>query len=108
MASLPLLRAAVVELQSVHLHLEPVRHLLVGNGFGVGVAGNAERADEKRRLRDGAVPMMDRDGGAGPDDELKLQFEAVSRLDPEEKKVIRSLLDSMILRHEAKRWSGTG
>ena len=44
----------------------------------------------------------------GPDDELKLQFEAVSRLDPEEKKVIRSLLDSMILRHEAKRWSGTG
>jgi transcriptional regulator with XRE-family HTH domain len=41
----------------------------------------------------------------GPDDELKLQFEAVSRLDPEEKKVIRSLLDSMILRHEAKRWS---
>ena len=44
----------------------------------------------------------------GPDDELKLQFEAVSRLDPEEKKVIRSLLDSMILRHEAKRWSGAG
>jgi hypothetical protein len=38
----------------------------------------------------------------------QLQFEAVSRLDPEEKKVIRSLLDSMILRHEAKRWSGTG
>jgi hypothetical protein len=45
--------------------------------------------------------------GLGPDDELKLQFDAVSRLDPEEKKVIRSLLDSMILRHEAKRWSGT-
>jgi hypothetical protein len=43
-----------------------------------------------------------------PGDELKLQFEAVSRLDPEEKKVIRSLLDSMILRHEARRWSGTG
>lgn len=39
-------------------------------------------------------------------DELKQQFEAVSRPDPEEKKVIRSLLDSMILRHEAKRWSG--
>jgi hypothetical protein len=36
------------------------------------------------------------------------RFEAVSRLDQEEKKVIRSLLDSMILRHEAKRWSGTG
>lgn len=37
--------------------------------------------------------------------ELKLQFEAVSRLDPEEKKIIRSVIESMILRHEAKRWS---
>lgn len=40
-----------------------------------------------------------------PDDELKLQFEAVSKLDPEEKKVVRSVLDSIILRHEARRWS---
>jgi transcriptional regulator with XRE-family HTH domain len=44
----------------------------------------------------------------GPDEELKLQFEAVSRFDPEEKKVIRSVLESMILRHEAKRWSSSG
>ncbi len=44
----------------------------------------------------------------GPDDELRLQFEAVSRFDPEEKKVIRSMLDGMILRHEAKRWSSPG
>ena len=28
----------------------------------------------------------------GPDEELKLQFEAVSRLDPEEKKIIRSVI----------------
>jgi transcriptional regulator with XRE-family HTH domain len=41
----------------------------------------------------------------GPDEELKLQFEAVSRLDPEEKKVIRSVIESIILRHEARRWS---
>jgi transcriptional regulator with XRE-family HTH domain len=41
----------------------------------------------------------------GPDDELRLQFEAVSRFDPEEKKVVRSLLDGMILKHEARRWS---
>jgi hypothetical protein len=34
-----------------------------------------------------------------------LQFEAVSRFDPEEKKIIRSLLDGMILKHEARRWS---
>lgn len=41
----------------------------------------------------------------GPDDELRLQFEAVSRFSAEEKKVLRSLLDSMILTHEAHRWS---
>ncbi len=41
----------------------------------------------------------------GPDDELRLQFEAVSRFDAAEKDVIRSLLDGMILKHEARRWS---
>ena len=40
-----------------------------------------------------------------PDEDLKLQFEAISRLDPEEKKIIRSVIESMILRHEARRWS---
>lgn len=44
----------------------------------------------------------------GPDEELRLQFEAVSRFSAEEKKVIRSLLDSMILTHEARRWSSGG
>jgi transcriptional regulator with XRE-family HTH domain len=43
----------------------------------------------------------------GPDEELKLQFEAVSRLDAEEKRVIRSVIESMILRHEARRWSSS-
>lgn len=42
--------------------------------------------------------------GRGPDDELKLQFEAVSQFEPEEKQVVRVLLDSLILRHQAKRW----
>jgi hypothetical protein len=32
----------------------------------------------------------------GPDADLKLQFEVVSRLDPEEKKVIRSVIESII------------
>ena len=44
----------------------------------------------------------------GPDDELRLQFEAVSRFDPDEKKVIRSMLEGMILKHEARRWSSGG
>jgi transcriptional regulator with XRE-family HTH domain len=39
------------------------------------------------------------------DADLKLQFEAVSRFDPESKKVVQQVLDSMILQQEARRWS---
>jgi len=41
----------------------------------------------------------------GPGDDLRLQFEAVSKFTPEEKSVIRSVLEGLILKHEAKRWS---
>jgi transcriptional regulator with XRE-family HTH domain len=41
----------------------------------------------------------------GPDDELRLQFEAISKFDPDEKHVIKSVLEGLILKHEAKRWS---
>jgi len=40
----------------------------------------------------------------GPDDDLRLHFEAVSKLTPEEKKTIKELLEGMLLKHEAKRW----
>ena len=40
----------------------------------------------------------------GPDGDLRLQFEAVSRFDEEEKRVVRSVLEGMILKHEARRW----
>ena len=43
----------------------------------------------------------------GPDEDLKLQFEAISRLDPDEKKVVKELIEGMILKHEAKRWLRT-
>jgi transcriptional regulator with XRE-family HTH domain len=39
----------------------------------------------------------------GPDDDLRLQFEAVSQFDPEEKKIVKALLEGMILKHETKR-----
>ena len=41
----------------------------------------------------------------GPDDNLRPQFEAVNCFDPDEKQVVRSLLEGMILKHEARRWS---
>ena len=43
--------------------------------------------------------------GRGPDEDLRLQFEAISRFNAEEKQVVRSLLEGMILKHEARRWS---
>lgn len=40
----------------------------------------------------------------GPDADLRLQFEAVSRLDRDEKKVVKSVLESILIKHDAKRW----
>ncbi len=40
----------------------------------------------------------------GPDDDLRLHFEAVSKLSEEEKETIKELLEGMLLKHEAKRW----
>jgi transcriptional regulator with XRE-family HTH domain len=48
--------------------------------------------------------VFDRDE-RGPDDELRFQFEAVSRLDPHEKEVVKSVLEGILLKHEAKRLS---
>lgn len=45
------------------------------------------------------------EGERGPDEELRLQFEAVSRFGPEEKRVAKAVLDSLILQHEARRWA---
>lgn len=45
------------------------------------------------------------DDERGPDDDLRLQFEAVKQFAPDEKKVIKALLEGMILKHEAKRWT---
>ncbi len=39
----------------------------------------------------------------GPSDELRLQFEAVSQLPDEEKRVIKALLDGMLIKYQTKR-----
>lgn len=41
----------------------------------------------------------------GPDDDLRLQFEATTRLDEDEKRLVREVIESILLRHEAKRWA---
>jgi transcriptional regulator with XRE-family HTH domain len=41
----------------------------------------------------------------GPDDDFRLRFEAISRLDADERNVIKELIDGMLLKHEARRLS---
>jgi transcriptional regulator with XRE-family HTH domain len=38
----------------------------------------------------------------GPDDDLRLQFEAISQFDEEDKELARGLLEGLILKHQAK------
>lgn len=45
------------------------------------------------------------EGERGPDEELRLQFEVVSRFEPEAKRTVKEVLDGLILKHEAKRWA---
>ena len=40
----------------------------------------------------------------GPSDELRLQFEAVSAFDDEDREIARAVIESLILRHQSKRW----
>lgn len=40
---------------------------------------------------------------AAPDDDLALRLEAISRLDDDEKAAVFALIESMLLRHEARR-----
>jgi transcriptional regulator with XRE-family HTH domain len=40
----------------------------------------------------------------GPDEELRLQFEAICQFTPEEKQVAKAVLESLILKHDATRF----
>lgn len=40
----------------------------------------------------------------GPSDELALQFEAVSQLPGEEQRVVMEVLESLIIKYQARRW----
>ncbi|MES9903398.1 MAG: helix-turn-helix transcriptional regulator [Sedimenticola sp.] len=42
----------------------------------------------------------------GSDEELRLQFKAVSHMPPEEKTVIQALLEGMIVKHQIKQMVG--
>lgn len=39
-----------------------------------------------------------------PTDDLRLQFEAVSQLQPEDQAIVRDVLESLVMKYQAKRW----
>jgi transcriptional regulator with XRE-family HTH domain len=41
----------------------------------------------------------------GPDAALRLQFEAITKLDADEKRVVKDVLDALLLKHDAKQWA---
>jgi|SRR5450830_157150 len=49
--------------------------------------------------------LLFEDSERGPDDDLRLQFEAMGQLTPEEKGVARAVLEGLLLKHAAHRFS---
>jgi transcriptional regulator with XRE-family HTH domain len=58
-----------------------------------------------RALRVSADELLFGRAERGPDEDLRLQFEAISRFNDDEKNVVRSVLEGLLLTHEARRWS---
>ena len=54
-----------------------------------------------------ADTLVFEEGERGPSEEFRLQFEAVSQLPEEERKIIKALLDGMIIKHQTKRMVGS-
>lgn len=50
--------------------------------------------------------LLFEDAERGPSDDLRLQFEAMNQLSTEEKAVAREVLEGLLLKHTARKWSG--
>lgn len=72
-------------------NVEPTLAVLRKLAKGLGVNGDALLFDEDER---------------GPaHDGIRRRLEAVERLDPDELRVIEEVLDGLLLKHDAKRWT---
>jgi len=58
-----------------------------------------------RALRVPADSLVFEQDERGPDEEFRLQFEAFTAFDKDEKKAAKTLLDALILKHQARRWA---
>lgn len=48
--------------------------------------------------------LLFEDHERGPDDDLRLEFEATKRLDPAEKETVRNVIHSVVVQHDVKRF----
>lgn len=58
-------------------------------------------------LNTSADSLLFGQGDRGPDDDRALHLEALNRLDDDEKHTVRALIESILLRHEARRLART-
>lgn len=57
-----------------------------------------------RALSVSADALVFEDAERDPSDDLRLQFEAVSQLPPQEQSVVKEVLESLIIKYQARRW----
>jgi transcriptional regulator with XRE-family HTH domain len=58
-----------------------------------------------RGLRTSTDHLLFSENERGPEDGLRIQFEATQRLTPEEQNLVREFLDAILLKHDARRWT---
>ena len=52
-----------------------------------------------------ADELIFEDAERGPDDELRMQFEAIRQFTDDEKRVAREVIEGLIIKHSALRWN---
>ncbi len=55
-------------------------------------------------LRVSADALLFEEDERGPGDAMRLQFEALSRLDNRELEVVREVLEGLLIKHDAEQW----
>ncbi|PHM49632.1 Repressor of flagellae, MrxJ [Xenorhabdus miraniensis] len=58
-----------------------------------------------KTLRVTTDSLIFEDNELQPDSDLALQFQAISNMQPEQRQVIKEVLEGMIIKYEAERWS---
>jgi transcriptional regulator with XRE-family HTH domain len=95
-----LTQTALAELAGVHLtqvqryengSSQPTMEVIRKLAIGLTVSADLLLFDQEER---------------GPDEHLKLQFEAIKQFDPEDRQIVEGMLEGMILKHQAKRLLG--